>query len=207
MAESLDAHLDALYAAATAAREGERYAAVAELLAPYLLHRPQHGWAWQRYGDALGNLGLWTEAERALTRAIELIDSPFGPHVRLARLYRSMGDHEAAERHNRIATSMPEAAKHGWVWIVRGANLARLNRLEEALACHRRALTMGNADHDEAYHNIGLILRAQGKYAESIDALRCALAITPDYDEARDALASLEGIDEAVRLAGATPAA
>ena len=205
MPDALEPQLDALWGAAKEARAAEQFAAAAELLSPYLRHRPGHGWAWHWYGDALGNLGLRIEAERALLRAIGLVAEPFWSHVRLARLYRHFGDHGSADVRYAMAANSTEGQCRGWVWIQRGANLARLNRLDEAIACHRHALSLGDADHDEAHLNLGLILRARGQYGAAATEFRFALSITPDYPEASAALGSIDGVAEALRLANATP--
>ena len=205
MMDGIEAHLDALYGAAETARRAGRSAAVAELLAPYLRHRPGHGWAWYLYGDALRSIGLWLEAERALVRAVDLLDPPHWPAIRLGSLCARVGQSHEADRWFERALQTPYGREHGWVWILRGANLARLNQLEAALDCHAHALTLGDVDHDEAHLNVGLIRRAQGRYSEAAAAFGAALAVTPDYAAAADALASVDEIFEAVRMAAMTP--
>jgi len=44
---------------------------------------------------------------------------------------------------------------------------------------------------DEAWHNLGLILRAQDRLAESADCFERALAIDCNYTAAQDALADV----------------
>lgn len=41
---------------------------------------------------------------------------------------------------------------------------------------------------DEAYHNLGLILRAQGRLREAADCFRRAIELDPEYDNAKEAL-------------------
>ena len=72
--------------------------------------------------------------------------------------------------------------------IFRGAALARQGRLTEAEASHRRATLCSEGYTDEAYFNLGLVLRGQERLAEAAEALQEALARSPDYLEAGLAL-------------------
>lgn len=203
----LERRLDELLEKGKAAWNEHRDAAAAKLLSAYLVHRPQHAYAWFVYGDALRVIGLAQEAERALLQAHELAPDRWQCVVRLAMLKQHGGEHASAEAYFRQLCEDPEAAHRGYIWIMRGANLTHLGQLAEAMNCHRRALTASeNGSRDEAFLNIGLILRAKGQYSEARDALREAIAITPDYQEAQSALDSLAGIDEAVSLARLTSA-
>lgn len=122
-------------------------------------------------------------------------------------LYMDAGQHDRAEAEFAQSVSDPEAHASTWFWIIRGANFARATQLDAAERCHRTGTTMTDGDLDEAWLNLGLVLRAQGRYPDAIDAFRRALELTPDYEEAIDGLRSLDGIDEAqtqiVRLDGA----
>jgi protein O-GlcNAc transferase len=202
----LEAHLDQLFDAARQAFGENRHAVVVELLSPYVRHRTRHGWGHYLLGESLRNLGLFQEAERQLLIADRFPDNRPRSKIRLGNLCQSFGDYAQAERWYAKAVQHPKAADWGWVWILRGGNLARTNQLAAAEECHRHALTLSDTDHDEAWLNIGLVLRAAGKYTDAIDAFKKALELTPDYPEAREALDSLNGITEAVALAQSTPA-
>jgi tetratricopeptide (TPR) repeat protein len=180
----------------------------AELLSVYLRHRPRHSFAWYLFGDSQRILGLNEEAERALNRAMELAPEKraWKVHANFARLYESLGRRSDAESHFAIAAADAEGGQIGWVWILRGSNLALQGMLREAEACHRTAILSADVDLDEAHFNLGLVLRAQGRYTEARKAFESALGITPDYIEAHDALCSVDGIENAMELLAKLPA-
>src|SRR4051794_15531963 len=116
--------LKELRAQAEAALTEDRDAVAAELFAAYLKQRPEDGFAWFRYGDALRRIGLRDEAERALLRAQELEPDRWMIPAYMGQLYLEGGDHDNAERCFARALRDPDAATRTWVWIMRGAALA-----------------------------------------------------------------------------------
>jgi protein O-GlcNAc transferase len=79
-----------------------------------------------------------------------------------------------------------------------GACQARQGKLNEAEETHRSATQLSDSDLlDEAYHNLGLVLRGQDRWAEAADCFRKAIEITPDY---QDAIEALEDVEMAVAL-------
>ena len=176
-------------------------AEVVELLHAYLPHRPGDGYMWYLFGDALRIIGLMEEAERALSTALDLEPEKRAQILtRIARLHNSAGRYIEAERCFAEACLDTEFGAYGWLWIMRGANLASATHLSAAEECHRHAITCDEShfDRDEAYLNLGYVLRAQGRYAEAAAAFQAALTLTPDYPEAATALSSLTGIEEAI---------
>jgi tetratricopeptide (TPR) repeat protein len=121
----------------------------------------------------------------------------------MASLGRLKGEHgclDEAEEWFEQATADEFGCSEGWLWVMRGGYLAVAGRFEEAIFCHRQAAELpGNAE--EAYLNIGYVLRAQGKYAEAIKAFQKALELTPDYPEAVRALGGLTDIFNAIDFA------
>ncbi len=201
----LHTHLDQLYLLANSAYDEDRFAAAAELLSPYLRHRPGHGYAWFVYGDALRVLGLVHEAERALVRSQELCPKQPWPRVRLGMVKEQLGDRDAAERDFAAEAGHPDVAAAGWFWVVRGTNLAAMNQLAAAEACHRAALGCADVDRAEAYLGLGTVLRAAGRYGEAAAAFRDCEHVQPGNAAAGQCLAELDGIDEAISLAATTP--
>ena len=61
-----------------------------------------------------------------------------------------------------------------------GAGLAALGRLEDAIACHRRALAL-RPDFPEAHNSLGTALRDAGRPEEALACFRRAVALRPDY--------------------------
>jgi tetratricopeptide (TPR) repeat protein len=194
--------LDQIRATAIAAVNEDREAAAVELLHAYLKHRPGDGYMWFRFGNALRLIGLVHEAEHALLTALETAESKHSGWIlrELALVQTHSGRLAEAEQSFAQACNDPEVAAHGATWILRGANLASATQLQAAEDCHRRALTFHdeNVDRDEAYLNLGYVLRAQGRYAEAAEAFQHALEITPDYPLALEPRASLAGIDDAI---------
>ena len=64
--------------------------------------------------------------------------------------------------------------------------------LSEAEHVHRKATICEKGCIDEAYHNLGLVLRGQGKLEEALQCFEKAIAIDPDYKEAKHALADVK---------------
>ena len=63
-------------------------------------------------------------------------------------------------------------------------------KLEEAVACYRRALEL-KPDYTEAHNNLGVALKEQGKMDEAAACCRRALELKPDYAEAHSNLGSV----------------
>ena len=89
---------------------------------------------------------------------------------------------------------------------MRGANLAVLEHFDEALECHEHAVQFEEDNKDEAYLNLGAVLRAQRKYREAAEAFKRALvALSPEYELGRVALRSLSEVELAIEMAAAIP--
>jgi tetratricopeptide (TPR) repeat protein len=108
----------------------------------------------------------------------------------MGHLFRESGDYEqAAGWYRQAIEACPEdATSH----IFLGAMLARQGRLHDAAEAHRTATTCDEGCIDEAYLNLGLVLRALGRFTEAADCFREALRLDPEYREARRALRDVE---------------
>ena len=183
-------------------RDADREAAAVELLAVYLRERVGDAFAWFLYGEALHVVGRWREAKAAFRTALE--HAPPERHTwmwgRLAVIYHEQNEHAKAEKYFARACRTDDREMLSWLWIYRGANFARWGNFVRAEKCHRRAARISE-NKDEAYLNLGLVLRAQRRYDEAAAALQQALRITPEYPEAQQALDSLAGVREAMKLA------
>lgn len=83
-------------------------------------------------------------------------------------------------------------------YVMLGACQARQGKLKEAEETHRAATKWTESDQlDEAYHNLGLVLRGQDRWAEAAECFQKAIDITPDY---ADAIEALEDVDMAIAL-------
>jgi tetratricopeptide (TPR) repeat protein len=176
---------------------------VFELLTPYVLRRPDHSRAWFIYGRALLILSRRREAEQALLKALEDVpnDRAHSVYLGLATLYDSGGSHAAAEEYYRRAVTTSKGSRIGWLWILRGCNLAVSESFDEAIQVFLTALELPDTHQDEAYLNLGYNYRVQRRYQLAANAFQSALDLTPTYDEAREALNGLAGIQESIYLA------
>ncbi len=203
MTEEENKYLDKLFAHAKQEADQEgRESHVVELLTRYLEHRPSHQYAWLLYGDALRVLGRFGEALPALQKALQLAPEDKKDIVcaRIGMLYENHRSRAEAEQWYKVALQNAEK-QLGWLWILRGANLAVMEQYEEALACHRRAILAEDVDEDEAYLNLGLVLRAMGRYEEATEAFRRALEINPAYADAKTAFEGLQNIRATMNMA------
>lgn len=171
-----------------------------ELLRRFVRDHPDHGPAWALLGGALGDLSQFGEAEVALHRAMDLARPRMATYIAsdLGTLFRHKGDYGAAEQWFRRAIDLSPDDAQGYIYL--GALLARAGRLSEAEEVHRRGTACVAGCVDEAYHNLGLVLRALGRYAEAGDCFDKALDIDPHY---RDARAARRDVQKAKTLVNA----
>jgi tetratricopeptide (TPR) repeat protein len=142
-------------------------------------------------GRLLTSLARYGEAEESLSRAIALFadDSAYAVHRELGHLYESWGRLELAlSEFEKVVALRPE---HASGHIYAGAVLARMGRFDEAIASHTRATQCSEGQIDEAYLNLGLVLRALERFAEAKHSLERAIELDPNYAEARAALSDV----------------
>lgn len=150
-------------------------------------------------GCILADLARYEEAEQTLNEAVDGLSGEhkdFG-YTQLANLNRQRGNFEIAEKWYRkaIEVNPDKACRH----ILLGAVLAEKGDLVGAEAAHRQAIRCASDDLDEAYMNLGLVLRAKERYAEALDAFDKAIQLSPDYDEAKVAKGDVEKVIEYLR--------
>lgn len=119
-------------------------------------------------------------------------DSPWYPGMRLFRQRRAGDWHEVFER---IARGLSEftaqkcepqihrVPKSALDHCMDGVELARLGRVDEALASFRNAVAT-DPGYAEGHNNLGNALRTVGEFNEAIQHLQIALRLNPDYPEA-----------------------
>jgi tetratricopeptide (TPR) repeat protein len=174
---------------------------VVELLSVYVKFEPQRSIAWFYLGDALRIIGRLQEAEEALLKAADLAPSSgtFSVYSRIGLLMTDRGSPSEAEKWYRAATSAIGCP--GWVWSLRGANLYHGGSYRLAKSCLETALITEDVDKEEVFLNLGLLERAQRRYEEARKYANDALAIDPNYDQAKRLLQSLVGIEETIEFA------
>ena len=128
MSEHDHIYLDDVYVQAKSFfDEEDKEAHVVELLEPYLRVCKDKGYAWFMYGESLRVLGRAKEALMAFQKSLELMppEQKGLVYPRMGMLY---GDHispiEAEKWFNQATQNKAETL--GWVWILKGCNLALL---------------------------------------------------------------------------------
>jgi tetratricopeptide (TPR) repeat protein len=154
----------------------------------FLTQYPDCGPAWKILGSALIDLACHADAEIALKRALSLCppDKFWIPLSEMGHLYKARGEYKSAAAWYRQAIeAVPEEAS-GYIYL--GGVLAKSGLLREAEAAHRAAIRCEQGCRDEAYLNLGLVLRAQERYEEAAKCCEQALEIDPKYSAAKRAL-------------------
>jgi tetratricopeptide (TPR) repeat protein len=158
----------------------------------FLKDYPYFGPGWILLAIALVELARYEEAEQALAKAIEhcpakKLQIPF---AHMGHLFRAGGDFDqAAEWYRKAINADPADASYR---IYLGAVLAEQGRLHDAEEAHRAAINCTEGCIDEAYFNLGLVLRALDRFSEAADCFREAIRLDPAYAAARQALRDVE---------------
>lgn len=144
-----------------------------------------------RYAEMLYLLTRYEDALQVYLDALDTFpESRSLIYAGLGRLYRYRGQFAEAETWFHKATQEdPDDATY---LIFLGAAQARQGKLTEAEASHRRATKCTAGCIDEAWHNLGLVLRGQGYVYDAADCFREALKRDPEYQDAEDALRDVE---------------
>lgn len=153
---------------------------------------PDYGPGWIMLGIALTKLARYAEASQALAKAIDLCPPAKRqiPLAQMGHVFREAGDCEqAAAWYRRAIDADPTDASYR---IYLGAVLAKHGHFRQAEEEHRAAISCPEGAIDEAYLNLGLVLRAQERFAEAADCFREAIRLDPEYREARRALLDVE---------------
>jgi tetratricopeptide (TPR) repeat protein len=154
----------------------------------FVAEHPGCGPAWKMLGTALIELARHREGEEALRRAIALCpaDKLWIPLAEMGHMYKSRGDFRAAAAWYRKAIEARPDEASGHIHL--GGVLAKAGRLHEAEAAHRAATLCKEGCRDEAFLNLGLVLRALERHDEAADCFEAALRIDPKYQAAKKAL-------------------
>jgi len=158
----------------------------------FLVNHPDHGPAWMLVGIALVELARYAEAEQALVRALDLCppEKRSYPLSQMGHMFREAGDYNlAAEWYRRAIDADPGDATY---YIFLGALLAKRGHFQEAEEAHRIAIKCAEGCIDEAYLNLGFVLRALERFVEAAECFREAIRLDPEYRIARRALRDVE---------------
>jgi tetratricopeptide (TPR) repeat protein len=154
----------------------------------FLRDFPDCGPAWKLLGSALIDLARHTEAEIAIKKALSLCppEKLWIPLSEMGHLCKARGDYKAAATWYRQAIEAVPREASGHIYL--GGVLAKSGRLKEAEAAHRAATRCIEGCLDEAFLNLGLVLRAQERYEEAAKCFEQALELDPKYSAAKRAL-------------------
>jgi tetratricopeptide (TPR) repeat protein len=158
----------------------------------YLADYPDHGPAWMLVGVALVELARYEEAEQAFAKAIEFCPTEKRqvPLSQMGHLFLEAGDYDqAAEWYRKAVDADPGRATYH---IFLGAVLAKQGRFHEAESEHRAAIACPEGCIDEAYLNLGFVLRARDRFEEAAECFREAIRLHSEYRLARRALRDVE---------------
>jgi len=181
--------------------DNRNQAATVVLLAErWLQENPNDVWISHEYATMLYKLTRFEEALQVYRDMIERHpDHRWGIYNQMGHLFRYRGDYKEAAKWYQKAIDEDPAEASSYIFL--GATQARQGCLTEAESTHRKATQCEDGFIDEAYHNLGLVLRGQGRYEEAEVCFMKAVEIDPEYE---DAIEALEGIKCVRKLIGRT---
>jgi tetratricopeptide (TPR) repeat protein len=153
----------------------------------WLRENPDDLWVMHEYAEMLYKMARYEEAIAVYHDALARFpDRAWAIHNQLGQLHRYRGSFLDAEKeYQKAIDCKPEEAGS---YIFLGAVQARQGKLKEAEQTHRLATQCPAGLIDEAYHNLGLVLRGQGRLAEARQCFERAIEIDNDYADAIEAL-------------------
>jgi len=108
----------------------------------------------------------------------------------MGHLFQEAGDYDQAARwYQKAIIADPTDAKY---YIYLGGVRAKQGRFYDAEEAHRAAIACTEGCIDEAYLNLGFVLRALERFEEAADCFREAIRLDPEYRLARRALRDVE---------------
>ena len=139
------------------------------------------------YAEMLYKMARFEEAIAVYDDAIERFpDRRWGIYNQLGHLHRYRGAMSEAEAAYQQAIEIEPEEAGSYIFL--GAVQARQGKLEAAEKTHRLATKCPEGFIDEAYHNLGLVLRGLGRLAEAKLCFETAIEIDNNYEDAIEAL-------------------
>ncbi len=170
------------------------YAATTVLLAArWLQTHPNDVVVLLHYAEMLYKMTRYEEGIRAYEEALELDSAGAARWIifnKLGELHEYRGHFPEAEPWFQKAIKVKPDDAGSYIFL--GAVQARQGKLKDAEDTHRAATRCTEGCIGEAYHNLGLVLRGQGRLAEAAECFRKAIEIDPAYDDAVEALGDVE---------------
>lgn len=150
--------------------------------------------------EIAGRIGRYGDAEKLLTRALDLAPGFGAARANLATVYYKQNRFaEAAATLDTVLGEDPGNPAHA---NLKAAALGRIGGYDEAIALYEE-LTRRFPDHAKLWMSFGHMLKTVGRQDDAIAAYRCALAADPGLGELWWSLANLKtvGFDAADRAA------
>lgn len=186
---------DEIQKAISAAEDHYQAASAIFLYEKWLNKNSEDNWWYSRvlsdYGTLLYKLTRFEDA----IQQFEIVLSKF-PERRwfilnqLGQLCRYRGDLAKAQYWYQQAIEENPSEASSYIFL--GATQARQGNLKEAELSHREGTRCEKGPVDEAYYNLGLVLRSQERFTEAKECLGQAISIDPNYAQASQALADVE---------------
>ena len=152
------------------------------------------------YGEMLYKLTRYEDAIRVYEDALSRVadeDARWAIYNQLGHLYQYWGRPADAEPWFRKAIEADPEVTTSYIFL--GACQARQGKLKEAEETHRAATLCKEGLKEEAYMNLGLVLRAQGRFWDAVDCFERAIELYPQYSSAIEAL---EDVKMAIAIQG-----
>jgi tetratricopeptide (TPR) repeat protein len=146
------------------------------------------------YGSALASVARHDEALAVFEHVLQVAppESYRRIYQEIGHIHRARGEPREAEVAYRRASAYAPLDASPYIYL--GGMLAGLGRLSEAEELHRSATRCVEGCIDEAWLNLGFVLRAQGRYFEALECFRRVLALEADDATAAAAVVDLEQV-------------
>ena len=139
--------------------------------------------------ELAGRIGRYGDAEKLLTRALDLAPGFGAARANLATVYYKQNRYaEAAETLDAVLEGDPDNPAHA---NLKAAALGRIGGYDEAIALYE-SLTARFPAHAKLWMSYGHMLKTVGRQSDSIAAYRHALAVDPGLGELWWSLANLK---------------
>jgi tetratricopeptide (TPR) repeat protein len=155
--------------------DAEPYCRQAIKLDPYLAD------AHAQLGCILSETGRLEEAKAECVKAMKLDPKLALAHFNMAGVYVKQENFERAAEEYRKAIAINGDFS---TWNNLGNSLLRLGKFQEAEKSYLESIKL-SPDRSDAYYNMAISLEQQGRRAEAIDAIRKALALSPENKDIR----------------------
>ncbi len=153
----------------------------------WLAKNPDDVWVVHMLAESLYRMARYEESLQLYNEAlVRFPDHRWGIYIQIGHLYRYRGElDQAACWYEKAVEDDPDEASS---YIFLGTIKARQGKLAEAEQIHRKATSCSDGSIEEAFHNLGLVLRGQMRMSEAADCFRRAIEIDPEYNAAIKAL-------------------